>query len=94
MATNPTNPGGLVGRAKPNIVDDAKFSRVDAFAAGDNYFTGSKAGSSGFIITSAGTGIIKPTAGSSIAASDLNTKTVYEIGVQHITGSSTGFVLY
>ena len=52
------------------------------------------AGSSGFIIQSAGNSVITPTHGDSIAASALTAKQQYDIGLFSISGSGTVSVLY
>ena len=81
-------------RSAPTIKDDAKFSKIKTVGAGITDLTGSDAGSSGFIITTAGSSVIWPTEGDSIAASDLTAKTRYEVGVKRISGSGTVSVLY
>ena len=81
-------------RSAPSIKDDAKFSKIKTVSAGITDLTGSDAGSSGFIITTAGSSKIWPTEGDSIAASSLTAKTLYEIGVKRISGSGTVSVVY
>ena len=49
---------------------------------------------SGFIIQTAGQGVISATGGGSINASVLNTKELYEIGVREISGSCTVHVIF
>ena len=81
-------------RSAPSIKDDAKFSKIKTVGAGITDLTGSYAGSSGFIITTAGNSYIWPTDGDSIAASSLTAKTLYEIGVKRVSGSGTVSVVY
>ena len=81
-------------RSVPSIKDDAKFSKIKTVGAGITDLTGSDAGSSGFIITTAGDSVIWPTDGNTIAASSLTAKTLYEIGVRRISGSGTVSVVY
>ena len=81
-------------RSAPSIKDDAKFSKLRTVGAGITDLTGSYAGSSGFIITTAGNSHIWPTEGDSIAASSLTAKTLYEIGVKRVSGSGTVSVVY
>ena len=81
-------------RSAPSIKDDAKFSKIKTVGAGITDLTGSYAGSSGFIITTAGSSYIWPTDGDSIAASSLTAKTLYEIGVKRVSGSGTVSVVY
>ena len=81
-------------RSAPSIKDDAKFSKLRTVGAGITDLTGSYAGSSGFIITTAGSSVIWPTDGDSIAASSLTAKTLYEIGVKRVSGSGTVSVVY
>ena len=81
-------------RSVPTIKDDAKFSKIKTVSAGITDLTGSFKGSSGFIVTSAGSSYIWPTEGDSIAASDLTAKTLYEVGVKRVSGSGTVSVLY
>ena len=81
-------------RSVPTIKDDAKYSKLKTVGAGITDLTGSYAGSSGFIITTAGSSVIWPTEGDSIAASSLTAKTLYEIGVKRVSGSGTVSVVY
>ena len=46
------------------------------------------------IIKTAGNTVISPTRGGEIDASDLNTKELYEIGVQRVSGSGTVHLVY
>ena len=81
-------------RSAPSVKDDAKYSKLKTVGAGITDLTGSYAGSSGFIITTAGSSVIWPTEGDSIAASSLTAKTLYEIGVKRVSGSGTVSVVY
>ena len=58
--------------------EDAKFSKVKSQTSGSTFYTGSLAGSSGFIT---------PVDGDSIDASAFTLKTLYEIGVKQVSGS-------
>ena len=98
MATQ-TQTEGISGRTKATQVASAKFERVETFTAVDVFVTGSasnprRAGSKGFIIETAGTTVITPASGDNIAASALNTKELYEIGVSRVSGSGKVHVLF
>jgi len=101
MATITSGASGrtdVSSRSVPDIKDDAKFQKIVnvtiAAANGITHLTGSLAGSSGFIVKTAGQGVITATEGGDISASDLTAKTLYEIGVQKISGSCTVNVVY
>tara|TARA_Y100000310_G_scaffold6511_1_gene7319 strand:+ start:804 stop:1103 length:300 start_codon:yes stop_codon:yes gene_type:complete len=85
-------------RPTPAIKDDARFSKIEtvtiAAAHGVKHLTGSLAGSSGFIVKTAGTGVITATDGGDISTSDVTAKEMVEIGVQRISGSCTVHVVY
>ena len=87
---------GRTSRSTANVKDDAKFSKI--ITAGPTntitFFTGSNAGSSGFIVETAGQGVITPTKGDAISTSAVTAKTLYEIGVKEISGSCTVHVVY
>ena len=77
------------------IKDDAKFGEIKTISDGKiNHLTGSLAGSSGFIIQTAGQGVITPTEGDGVSTSDFTAKTLYEIGVKQISGACTVHVVY
>jgi|TARA_Y100001951_G_scaffold39621_1_gene31312 hypothetical protein len=78
----------------PLKYDDAKFGRIKTVTDGITDLTGSLAGNSGFIVTTAGAMEITPTEGDALAASVFTAKTLYEIGVQRISGSGTIHVIY
>ena len=78
----------------PLTYDDAKYGRIKTVGAGLTDLTGSLAGSSGFIVGTAGSSVITPTEGDAVAASAFTTKTLYEIGVRRISGSGTIHVIY
>ena len=78
-------------RSAPNIRSGAKFSKITTVGAGNHLIA---SGSSGFIITTAGTTVLHPIEGSSIAASSLTAKTLYEIGISRVTGSGTVSIVY
>ena len=95
-----TNQSGTSERTVAPVKDSAKFSRILTFTGNTNgsvpqlHLTGSDSNTAGFIIESAGNTVITPTVGDSIAASILNTKELYEIGVRVISGSGTVHVIY
>ena len=89
-----TSQSGTSNRTVATVKDDAKFSKLKTVSAGITDLTGSFKGSSGFIITTAGSSVIWPTEGDTIAASSLTAKTLYEIGVSRISGSGTISVVY
>ena len=89
-----TSQSGTSNRTVATVKDDAKFSKLKTVGAGITDLTGSFKGSSGFIITTAGSSVIWPTDGDTIAASSLTAKTLYEIGVRRISGSGTVSVVY
>ena len=78
----------------PLKFDDAKFGRIKTVTDGITDLTGSLAGNSGFIVSTAGAMEITPTEGDALAASVFTAKTLYEIGVQRISGSGTIHVIY
>ena len=69
--------------------EDAKFSKVKSQTSGSTFYTGSLAGSSGFIVQEAAAGemFITPVDGDSIDAAAFTLKTLYEIGVKQVSGS-------
>ena len=85
-------------RSTPEFKEDAKFSKVHtvdiAASGGITYLTGSLAGPSGFIIKTAGQGVLTATDGGDLTASDLTAKELYEIGLKEISGSCTVNVVY
>ena len=87
---------GWIDRSAPDVKDDAKFSKI--ITAGPTntitFFTGSNAGSSGFIVETAGQGVITPTKGDAISTSAVTAKTLYEIGVSRVSGSGRISVVY
>ena len=95
-----TDQSGTSNRTKATVQDSARFSRIVTFTGNTNgsvkqlHLTGSNDNSAGFIIQTAGNTVITPTEGDSIAASILNTKELYEIGVRRISGSGTIHVIY
>ena len=99
-ANGRTNQSGTSNRTKATVQDSARFSRIVTFTGNTNgsvpqlHLTGSNDNSAGFIIQTAGNTVITPTEGDSIAASTLNTKELYEIGVKRISGSGTIHVIY
>jgi len=84
----------ISSRTVPTIKDDAKFSKIKTVTADDYQATGSNAGSSGFIVESAGDSVITPTIGDSVDASAFTVKTLYDIGVRRISGSGTVHIVY
>jgi len=99
-ANGRTDQSGTSERTKATVQDSARFSRIVTFAGSGSgvppqlHLTGSNDNSAGFIIQTAGNTVITPTEGDSIAASILNTKELYEIGVKRISGSGTIHVIY
>ena len=98
MATITHGADGIItdvsSRSAPTIKDDAKFSKIVSVSATDYHTTGSNMGSSGFIVESAGDSVITPTRGSKVDASIFTAKTLYEIGVQRVSGSGTIHIVY
>ena len=85
----------ISSRTVPDIKDDAKYGRIKTVTSGITMLTGSDAGSSGFIVQTAGQGVLTPTEGDEITLSSVcSTKTLYEIGVKRISGSCTVHVIY
>ena len=77
------------------IKDDAKFGEIKTISDGKiNHLTGSLAGSSGFIVQTAGEMVISPTKGDAIRADVVTAKTLYEIGVRQLSGSGTVHIIY
>ena len=94
MATQ-TQTSGIAARTRTvKVSGQAKFHRTVKVANTDMHITGSKGGSKGFIIETAGNTVITPVQGTGIAASALNAKSVYEIGISRVSGSGTVHVLY
>ena len=93
MATR-TQTSGISGRTKSVFGDDAKFSKIRTTSEEVLEFTGSLVGTSGFIVETAGSSVITPTNGDSVAASAFTLKTVYDIGVSKVSGSGTVHVLF
>ena len=89
-----TDHSGTSNRTVATVKDDAKFSKLKTVSAGITDLTGSLAGNSGFIVSTAGAMEITPTEGDALAASVFTAKTLYEIGVQRISGSGTIHVIY
>mgnify|MGYP001168965706 len=99
MATNTIGTRtDVTSRSQPSIKDDALFGKIKTVTiAADGaklHLTGSDAGSSGFIIQTAGQGVITPTEGDGVSTSDFTAKTLYEIGVKEISGACTVHVVY
>ena len=84
--------------SKADIKDKAVHSKIETViigpGSGSKHLTGSLAGSSGFIVTTAGTGVITATDGGDMSTSDFVADTINGIGVQRISGSCTVNVLY
>tara|TARA_Y100001938_G_C7753059_1_gene264838 strand:- start:9 stop:323 length:315 start_codon:yes stop_codon:yes gene_type:complete len=97
-ANGRTNIAGASERTKFQFNDDARFSKVETVTIsstqGVKHLTGSLAGTSGFIVTTAGQGVITAVDGGDLNASDLTAKQLYEIGVRHISGACTVQVVY
>ena len=83
-----TMSGSFVSRTAGSYSTSAKFKQIETVTADtDFYATGSFAGSKGFIVQTAGNSVITPIQGDSIAASAVTAKTLYEIGVNRVSGS-------
>ena len=87
---------GWVNRSAATIKDDAKFSKIETAGPTNTikHFTGSLAGSSGFIVEIPGQGVITATEGGTIKCNALNSGSLYEIGVKQVSGSCTVHVVY
>ena len=87
---------GWISRSIPSIKDDAKFSKIETAGPTNTikHFTGSLAGSSGFIVEIPGQGVITATEGGTIKCNALNSGSLYEIGVKQVSGSCTVHVVY
>ena len=90
----------VTSRDAPTVKDDAKFHNVVEVSGSIGgvgkifHATGSKKNSSGFIVQTAGQGVITPTEGDGVSAGDFTAKTLYEIGVKEISGACTVHVVY
>ena len=97
-ANGRTNIAGTSERTKFQFNDDARFSKVETVTIsstqGVKHLTGSLAEICGFIVTTAGQGVITAVDGGDLNASDLTAKQLYEIGVRHISGACTVQVVY
>ena len=90
-----TDTSGISGRVLSTNKNDAKFGKIKTVGPNVNFYaTGSDRGVSGFIVKSAGTTVITPTRGGGVAASEFNTKELYEIGVLRVSGSGTVHLVY
>ena len=85
-------------RSAPIFSDDAMFSKLHtvtiAATGGITYLTGSLANPSGFIVKTAGQGVLTATDGGDIPAGDVTAEEIYPIGVKEISGSCTVHVVY
>ena len=99
-AAGRTNISGVSDRTKFTFNDDATYSKIEtvtiasAATAGVKHLTGSLAGSSGFIVKTAGEGVITAMDGGDISTSDVTAKSLYDIGIRHISGACTVHVVY
>ena len=85
----------ILARIAQNEKDVLYIKTVTIAADGTKlHLTGSDAGSSGFIVKTAGQGVITPTEGDAVSTGDFTTKTLYEIGVKEISGACTVHVVY
>ena len=77
-----------------------KFSKITKVTAKDYYATGSEKGASGFfvsgsnIVPSGSDSVLTTAHGESVAATEFKPDTVFEIGLQRVSGSSTVYLLY
>ena len=85
-------------RSAPIFSDDAMYSKVHtvtiAAAGGITYLTGSLADPSGFMVKTAGQGVLTATDGGDIPAGDVTADEIYPIGIKEISGSCTVRVVY
>jgi hypothetical protein len=85
-------------RSAPIFSDDATYSRVHtvtiAAAGGITYLTGSLSNPSGFMVKTAGQGVLTATDGGDIPVGDVTADEIYPIGVKEISGSCTVHVVY
>ena len=96
ITTRSNKSADVTSRSEPKEKNGKKFNRIETVTSNTiSHFTGSRAGSSGFIIQTAGQGVLTPTEGDEITLSSVcSTKTLYEIGVKRISGSCTVHVVY
>ena len=90
-----TNAGG--GSSRETIVTGAQGVHNRALnisGSTDNRVNTTVTGSSGFIVKTAGDTVLTLNGGGSLTASDLNTKSLYEIGVARVSGSGNVEVLF
>jgi len=73
-----------------------KFSKISKVTAKDFYATGSEKGSTGFFISGSvhGDSVLTSQHGEAVAATEFQTDTVYEIGMNRVSGSSVIYLLY
>ena len=73
-----------------------KFSKITKVTAKDFYATGSEKGSTGFFISGSvhGDSVLTSQHGDSVAATEFQTDTVYEIGMNRVSGSSVIYLLW
>ena len=73
-----------------------KFSKITKVTAKDFYATGSEKGATGFFISGSvhGDSVLTSQHGDSVAATEFQTDTVYEIGMSRVSGSSVVYLLY
>tara|TARA_B110000444_G_C18834021_1_gene594907 strand:+ start:26 stop:331 length:306 start_codon:yes stop_codon:yes gene_type:complete len=85
-------------RSAPIFSDDATYSRVHtvtiASDEGITYLTGSLSNPSGFMVKTAGQGVLTATDGGDIPAGDVTADEIYPIGVKEISGSCTVHLVY
>ena len=93
MATNPTNAGRIVGRAKPVVQGNlGEYNRVTLVPASTTFHaTGSNEGS-GFICENVTNVVIHASNGGQIPGTSLTADTLYPIGVKKVVIGSTGKV--
>ena len=72
-----------------------KFSKITKVTAKDFYATGSEKGSTGFFISGSvhGDSVLTSQHGEAVAATEFQTDTVYEIGMNRVSGSSVIYLL-
>ena len=73
-----------------------KFSKISKITAKDFYATGSEKGATGFFISGSvhGDSVLTSQHGEAVAATEFQTDTVYEIGMNRVSGSSVIYLLW
>jgi hypothetical protein len=78
----------------------SKFSKIVKVTAKDYYATGSEKGSTGFFISGSGApasasdSVLTSQHGETVAVTEFQPDTVYDLGVSRVSGSSVVYLLY